>query len=631
MSSVEVLREEDAEVTSSDEHVDPYCEQCVEDKKIRTAATGLCKECNTLICQECLEAHSKWPKLRNHTILQGEDMPQSQAAKPVRFPDCEIHKDNVNDHFCLDHHKILCSQCMESFHGACKRTTIHKLCKLLDKNDVRKLRDAIQKSVQTANTVKLAILQNKDTTEHQRKTVIREAQNLKKQLIDKIESINVEDIPIADFCDNKISSLEEKAEATTNAVHNMQNGISLFDDFDVDVVTPKMFLEIQRIVENTNAAHRKLNEVSNRHRNFSIAFDPNPAVANFIESKDELGKIKEDVTDSGVSTELPVMYFPSKSPSKSDSQSLETTKRMHLFFLLAYIVVYVLIFFHHPYTKGDVKTCEMFNMTLTKKSSVNVKIDADPYENVFWGVSGMVITTNEFFLMSTTYVNAFSGDGTFVSSLSLSGTSMAIALINTTTAVVSTMDRKIHFINISLPSELLLLKSVSLVYNVMALTVFNNKLIIADWSIPPSVKMLDLDGKELWSTHSDSRGQELFRTPVFLVTKVINDTVTVVVADYVEDQIVFLDADNGKLINTIDVKGKGPSGIAVDNDEFVYICYWETSEISVWAPDFSQIRILLSSDQLQGRPRHIVYSNVTGELFIRYSGGSIVDRFQVTC
>ena len=203
MSSVGVLREKDAEVTSSDEHVDPYCEQCVDDKTIRVAAIGLCKECNTLICQQCLEAHSKWPKLRNHTILQGEDMPRTQAAKPVNFPDCEIHKENVNAHFCLDHHKILCSQCMESFHGACKGTAIHTLCKLLGKNDVRKIRDAIQKSVQTANTVKLAILQNKDAIEYQRKTVIREAQNLKKQLIDKIESISVEDIPITDFCDNK--------------------------------------------------------------------------------------------------------------------------------------------------------------------------------------------------------------------------------------------------------------------------------------------------------------------------------------------------------------------------------------------------------------------------------------------
>ena len=415
----------------------------------------------------------------------------------------------------------------------------------------------------------------------------------------------------------------------------MQNDISLLDDFDVDVVTPKMFLEIQRIVENTNAAH-KLNEVSNRHRNISIAFDPNPAVANFLESKDELGKIKEDVTDSGVSTELPVMYFPSKSPSKSDSQSLETTKQMHLFFLLAYIVVYVLIFFHHPYTKGDVKTCEMFNMTLTKKSSVNVKIDADHDKDVFWGISGMVITTNEFFLMSATYVNdkkvkAFSSDGTFISSLSLSGTPLAIALINTTTAVVSTMDKKIHFINISLPSELSLLTSVSLVYKVRALNVLNNKLIIADSSIPRSVKMLDLDGNELWSTHSDSRGQELFQKPVFLVTKVINDTTTVIVADYMNDQIVFLDADNGKLINTIDVKGKGPSDIAVDNYGYAYICYFKTPEISVWAPDFSQSRILLSSDQLQGRPINIVYSNVTGELFIRGSGRNIVDRFQVTC
>ena len=137
--------------TSSDEHVDPYCELCVTDKKRRIAAVGLCKECNTFVCQQCLDSHSRWHGMRNHTILQGDEMPRTQAEKPAKFPDCEVHKEYVKDQFCLDHGKILCSRCI-SFHGTCKLTTINELCNNLDKFDVKQFRDAMQKSVQTANT-----------------------------------------------------------------------------------------------------------------------------------------------------------------------------------------------------------------------------------------------------------------------------------------------------------------------------------------------------------------------------------------------------------------------------------------------------------------------------------------------
>ena len=56
MSSAEAAQMEDSvkdqsslhyETTTSDEHIDPYCEICVEDKKRRIVAVGLCEECNT--------------------------------------------------------------------------------------------------------------------------------------------------------------------------------------------------------------------------------------------------------------------------------------------------------------------------------------------------------------------------------------------------------------------------------------------------------------------------------------------------------------------------------------------------------------------------------------------------------
>ena len=102
-----------------------------------------------------------------------------------------------------------------------------------------------------------------------------------------------------------------------------------------------------------------------------------------------------------------------------------------------------------------------------------------------------------------------------------------------------------------------------------------------------------------------------------------------IVTDSSKDAIVLLDAENGDLIKIIDVKGKGLSGLSIDNGGNIYVCYWYTSEISVWYSDFNQSRILLSGSQLQVHPGNSVYSNVTEDIFISYTDSNVIDRFQV--
>ena len=131
------------------------------------------------MCQQCLKSHSIWPGMRNHKMLQGDDMPRTQAEKPVKFPDCDMHIESVNGHFCLDHQKMLCSQCIRKFHESCSHTTVMELCKTLGQADVQTFRDSIEKSIQTANSVNLEILRDKVEIENQRKRIIKETEELK--------------------------------------------------------------------------------------------------------------------------------------------------------------------------------------------------------------------------------------------------------------------------------------------------------------------------------------------------------------------------------------------------------------------------------------------------------------------
>ena len=627
-----------AENTTSDEHIDPYCELCVEYNNRRVAAVGLCKECNTFVCQQCQEAHFRWPKLRNHTILKGDEMTRTQAEKPAKFPECEIHRENVNDQFCLDHHKMLCRQCIKSYHGTCRQMAIHELCKSLGKADVGKFRDMIQNSERTAKSVKLMIKRNKDDIEIDRQTMIKEAEDLKQRLDIKIQQISVDKSYISDTCRQKSALLDGQTDAVENAIQSLQHNISAIYEYDGDTVTLNVFIALQKMAEHTQKAHRLLNDVSNGQKNVRISFVPNTAMSNFLSSSNDLGEIKEDTINPDVMETLPEIIFPPKPPTKSGSQRLEANNRIHLYFLLANLIVYFLLLFKpHPAAVKDIldvpntkfrRPCDISYITLNKKSSVDIKLDGHTAT-----VPGIVVTANGTVLLtdySNKKVKVFTSKGVFLSSLELSARPHAIDLINSTTAVLS-ITNKIHFLNLSLPSELSIHGSVSLKYDVYDLTVYNNKLIVSTWLKTKKVKMLDLDGHELWSSSLDSGGKQHFQYPTFVITKVINNTETVIVTDVNNDQIVFLDANNGKRIKTINVTGRGPRGIGVDHDGNVYICYRTTSEISVWSPDFSRSRILLTSSQLQGKPLNIVYSNVTGYLFISYSQSNVVDRVHVTC
>ena len=381
--------------TTSDEHIDPYCEICVAEKKRRIAAVGLCKDCNTFVCQQCLNAHLKWPGMRKHKILQGDDLPRAQSEK-------------------------------------------------------------------------------------------------------------------------------------------------------------------------------------------------------------------------------------------AESRLLHANRNTQLVIVRASIVIIILILLQ-PYLHGRY----FWYIMLTKTSSINVRRTDD------WSIcniNGMVINANGSLLVADNInknVKSFTQNGTLLTSLTLSEYPYAIALMSSSTAVLSSSSilwyNRVQFLKVSDLSALSVQMSVPVDYWIISLAVCNNNLVIISNTNPVSVKMIGIYGHEIWSTSLDIGGQPLFQAPTHLTTQVIDGKTTVIVTDWGRATITLLDAENGELKKIIDVKRKGPMGIAVDNEGYVYMCFGKTLEISIWSTDFSQSRILLSTNQLQGYPRNIIYSHVTGEIFVSYTLSStcIIDRFQV--
>lgn len=114
------------------------------------------------------------------------------------------------------------------------------------------------------------------------------------------------------------------------------------------------------------------------------------------------------------------------------------------------------------------------------------------------------------------------------------------------------------------------------------------------------MKLIDLTGQELWSIDSDQQGNKLFAKPRSAASNFINDTLRIIVTDWKKDTITLLDTRNGDLIETcvVDVQGKSPHGLTMDEEGNVYICYFNTNEICIYSADLKKSRILLSSSDL---------------------------------
>ena len=102
------------------------------------------------------------------------------------------------------------------------------------------------------------------------------------------------------------------------------------------------------------------------------------------------------------------------------------------------------------------------------------------------------------------------------------------------------------------------------------------------------------------------------------MTSKINATDTVIVSDCGKETLTLLNANNGSLLKIVDMKGKCPLGITVDNDGNIFVACSTTREICVWSNDFTKSLTLISQKDLDLAPDYIAYSSSTDTLYIGY-------------
>ena len=613
---------------ASDQLIDPYCELCYENKGEKVASRHFCKECNLCLCTSCYDVHKQVPSLRRHQILHGSRMPRSVADKPIKYPDCELHNGNTNDRYCHEHHEMLCSECLKQNHQSCHVDTITDICKILGTDDINSFTGVVDNIKLNVQNTQSMLQKNISDLTKERENEIKRAEQAKQDMIQKANEMYNETVSgITKSYHNKECKIKSTIVELTDELNTLDEIINKLNRKVSIKFDPNLFIQMQQIVDTTQTCKREIDDMISEIKTANISFYFSKEISDFLSCK-SFGDIQEISSPLSITDDVEDIFFPYITSQAGRPYGTSQASRPHISSQAS-----------RPHISSQAGS------TLEKKDVVNIchivarKMShmniTSPKDNNKPRVKGLAITDNGTLLVGDYYnatLKVFSQDNTLLSSVPLSGRCRDVTVTEDDIAVVSTRDKTLHYLDISDPPTTSVQRSVTLGYTVGGITTTHkDKLVVTTCTTPRSVRMIDMNGKEVWSVTKGPDNQQLFDTPLYIVTSKINDTETVIVTDCEKETITLLNANNGSLLKIVDMKGKCPHGITVDDDGNIFVACFKTGEICVWSSDFTKSRTLISRKDLKGEPECIAYISSTDTLYISYNRAcDYIERFQLS-
>ena len=576
--------------------VNPWCDLCYEETRQKIVAEAFCPECNSFLCKSCIDMHKKVPASRKHKVQRGENMPKSQSDKPVKLQECDIHAENQCDYFCYSHDSMICDDCVQDSHQQCEAVNIVDLCKTLDHFDLQQLRDAISIFKKAAEESKISLGQNISKIESQKKVMIKEAEGVRDEIIRLIKHQFSQTITnIEEKCREKCCNLTKYMSNLAKAIQDLDETISEIDKTITTNIDPLNFIHFQDIAKRTQQQKMEIESLHRQLSKIELFFVTSSKTLAELGSFKYLGEVKEVVSESYTLKRIPDISFPLATRKKTEAM---------------------------PNIKKEVQVTKL--QPLMGKAPNN-KMNCD--------ITSMCVTGGGTLLLSD-YNNGstkvLSPEKGLLYSVSLSKKPLAIAKIDELTAAISTDDRKVHILDISKLTDITVKWSFHLNYLVSGMAPFNGHLVVVSKRKQPCiVKLIDIDGHELWSLSAKPYVKECFNSPESVATIPYNGEETILVTDSGNGNIRFINAV-GDIIKTIDCNGKGPYGLTTDNKANVYVCCNRTNEIYIYSSDFQQRNLLLSASDLPSNPRYIVFCENSCVLYVSSTLGNTIARYELS-
>ena len=575
----------------SDELIDPYCETCFENKNKKLGVECFCECCNIFMCTQCHDVHKQMPFSQNHRVLRGSKMPKSLADKPVKYLNCELHINNIYDRYCLKHHVMVCSECLKQSHRRCHVDTITDLCKILCTDDIKSFTAVVSKIKSNVQNTQSKLQNNISDLTKERENEIKRAEQAKQDMIRKANEMFNETVSgITKSYRNKECKIKSTLVELTDELNTLDEIINKLNRKMSIKNDPNFFIQMQQIVDTTQTCKREIDDMISEIKTTKISFSFSKEISDFL-SCTRFGDVKEISSPLSFTDNVGDIFFP-------------------------YVTFQA---WRTKLAKKD--AVDISHIVVRKMSHMDIRSSKDDYPP---DVDGLAVTDNGTLLVgdfNNDTLKVFSQDSTLLSSVPLSDRCRDVTVTEDDIAVVSTRDKKLYFLDITDPPSSSVQRSVTLGYSAWGIATYKDKLVVTTTSTtPPSVRMIDMNGKEVWSVTKGPDNQQLFDQPRYSVTSKINTTETVIVSDCRKETLTLLNANNGSLLKIVDMKGKGPYGITVDNHGNIFVACFTTRKICVWSNDFIKSRTLISRKDMDIAPCCIAYSSSTDTLYISHGG-----------
>ena len=182
-----------------------------------------------------------------------------------------------------------------------------------------------------------------------------------------------------------------------------------------------------------------------------------------------------------------------------------------------------------------------------------------------------------------------------------------------------------------------------------------SELVVIAVTKPKSIKMLDLEGAEIWTVETDAQGNRLFENPE-CVASFGPDSHKIAVSEFIGQTLIYIDCNSGKVVKKFHLLGRGPAGLTFDSHNNIYVMCNKSNDVRVFSEDLKQGRVLLAwwgglmnfiLDYLHFPKRRlqrftiyhtlrkggtsIAFNNGTSELFVSYDSSSdTIDCFKLS-
>ena len=620
-----------------DELIDPYCETCFENKNQKIGEVCFCENCNLYMCIQCHDVHKQMNFPQKHRVVRGSKMPKSIADKPIKYPDCELHNGNTNDRYCHEHHEMLCSECLKQNHQRCHVDTITDLCKILGSDDINSFTAVVANIKLNVQNTQSKLQNNISDLTKLRENEIKRAEQAKQDMIKKANELFNETVSgITKHYHNKVGEIKSHIVGLIDELHDLDEIRKKLNRKVSTKFDPNLFIQMQQIVDTTQTCKREIDDMISEIKTTNISFSFSKEISNFLACK-SFGDVQEISSPLSITDDVGDIFFPYITSQAGRPYGASQAGRP-----------YGTSQAGRPYITSQAGrsyiTSPAGRTLLAKKNSVDIshiiarKMShmniTSPKDNNKPRVNGLAVTDNGTILvtdLNNATLKVFSQDSTLLSSVPLSDWCTDVTVTEDDIAVVSTRDKTLHLLDITNPPSSSVQRSISLDYTVWAITTYSDKLVVTTYTTPRSVRMIDMNGKVVWSVSKGPDNQQLFVRPLYTVTSKINDTETVIVSDYRKDTLTLLNANNGSLLKIVDMEGKDPRGITVDNDGNIFVACGRTREICVWSNDFTKSRTLISRKDLERELHCIAYSRSTDTLCISYNRAcDYTERFQLS-